>query len=589
MKTTKRMLKSTVSLILCLVLLLGTVLTSCDSNETKVPCDEISLSKKRITLTVGENTTLTAEIKPENATDKKITWSSSNEEVAFVVNGNVVAIGEGTAVIVATSSNGKTATCTVKVKTDEIVPTDISLSQNSLVLAIGSDASLSADVLPADASNKKVTWESSNSNVVTVSNGQVTAVGAGSAIVTASTHNGIKATCSVTVTQAVINPTSVSLNKTNITITEGTSATLTATVSPANAVNNVTWTSSNTAVAAVNNGKITAKGAGSATITVTTSNGKTATCTVTVNAAIQPTGVSLNITTLSLKEGNSSTLAATVSPSNATNKNVTWKSSNTKVATVSNGKVTAVGAGSATITVTTSNGKTATCTVTVEGIVKVTSVTLNKTALSLIIGNTETLSATVAPSNAENKSVTWKSSNTKVATVSNGKVTAVGAGSATITVASTNGKTATCTVTVTGNPLDDFYYTANTTGYTITGVKNKNKTSYVVPSNVTQIDDAVFSGCSNMESIMLPGNLEVKFGAIFGTLYDPKATATNQNGTTYYIPNSLKSVTLTASINSSAVKSYLSQDYFLFKSRNIRLRNTNKACHFLLSVFFFAV
>ena len=160
-------------------------------------------------------------------------------------------------------------------------------------------------------------------------------------------------------------------------------------------------------------------------------------------------GISLNKDKLSLVEGKSETLTATVTPSNATNKSVTWTSSDTKVATVSNGKVTAVKAGTATITAKTSNGKTATCTVTVKKkTVSATGISLNKTKLSLVKGSSATLTATITPSNATDKSVTWTSSNTSIATVSKGKVTAVKAGTATITAKTSNGKTATCTVTV---------------------------------------------------------------------------------------------------------------------------------------------
>ena len=256
-----------------------------------------------------------------------------------------------------------------------------------------------------------------------------------------------------------LKPTSVSLNKTTATLTsKGATVTLTATIAPTDAgCKNVTWKSSNTSVATVNNnGIVTAVGNGTATITATTeSGGKTAICKVTVSIA--PTGVTLNQTSATMtSKGQTITLTATVSPSNAANKNVTWKSSNTAVATVdSNGKVTAVGNGTATITATTeSGGKTATCKVTVS--IAPTKVTLNKTSVTLTSkGETVALTATVAPSDAANKGVTWKSDNTEVATVdSNGKVTAVGNGTATITVTTVSGgKTATCQVKVSIAPV----------------------------------------------------------------------------------------------------------------------------------------
>ena len=161
-------------------------------------------------------------------------------------------------------------------------------------------------------------------------------------------------------------------------------------------------------------------------------------------------GVKLNKTSQSIAVGKTAALKATVSPSAATNKNVTWKSSNTSVATVnSKGVVTGKKAGTATITVTTKDGsKKATCKVTVR--VPVTGVKLNKTRQTLKVNGKVTLKATVSPTNATNKKVTWKSSNTSVAVVSSkGVVTARKGGTARITATTQDGKkAAACTVTV---------------------------------------------------------------------------------------------------------------------------------------------
>ena len=256
--------------------------------------------------------------------------------------------------------------------------------------------------------------------------------------------------------------TGVSLNKTSTSIEAGQTETLTATVAPSNAGNqNVNWISSNTSVATVDqSGKVTALAPGNTTITVTTEDGsKTATCAVTVTAPAAPiavTAINLNKSTASIYVGSTETLTITYTPTDAnTGKAVSWTSSNESVATVdANGTVTAVAQGSAVITATstTSASITASCTVTVN-IMHVTDVSLNKTALSLQTGATETLIALVLPSTASDRSVTWSSSNTAVATVNNGTVTGVGAGTATITVTTVDGeKTATCTVTVTAGP-----------------------------------------------------------------------------------------------------------------------------------------
>ncbi len=173
--------------------------------------------------------------------------------------------------------------------------------------------------------------------------------------------------------------------------------------------------------------------------------------TIPAPATVAVTGVELNETALNLTVGDEETLTATVAPTEATNKNVSWSSSKPEVATVVDGVVTAVAPGEATITVTTEDGsKTDTCTVKVSAATTpVTGVTLNETELTLTEGDEETLTATVAPTEATNKNVSWSSDDTDVATVVNGVVKAVAEGTTTITVTTEDGsKTATCTVKV---------------------------------------------------------------------------------------------------------------------------------------------
>lgn len=162
------------------------------------------------------------------------------------------------------------------------------------------------------------------------------------------------------------------------------------------------------------------------------------------------TDVTLNKNTLTLEIGGTETLTATVAPENATDKTVTWESDKTNIATVdNNGKVTAIKDGTATITAKTANGKTATCTVTVNvAVIPVESVSLNKSEITLEIDGTETLTASVTPENATDKTVTWTVAPAGVVSVENGVVTAIKDGTATITVTTANGKTATCSVTV---------------------------------------------------------------------------------------------------------------------------------------------
>jgi uncharacterized repeat protein (TIGR02543 family) len=171
---------------------------------------------------------------------------------------------------------------------------------------------------------------------------------------------------------------------------------------------------------------------------------------VEVDLAVHVNSISIDKSTLNLiVGGETETLTATVNPDNATNKAITWSSGNTAVATVSNGTITAVAAGNTTITVTTADGGfTAQCEVAVS--VSVTGVTLDESTLNLIVGETETLTATVNPDDATNKALIWSSDNTAVVTVSSsGLVTPVKSGTATITVTTVDGGfTALCEVTV---------------------------------------------------------------------------------------------------------------------------------------------
>ena len=239
-------------------------------------------------------------------------------------------------------------------------------------------------------------------------------------------------------------PSSIKLNATNKTLTVGQTAQLTATVLPETASNNnVTWSSDNTSVATVDkNGLVKAISPGNTTITAKTSSGnKQASCLITVAT---PT-IKLDSTSKSLYIGDSSTLIATVNPSGTS---VVWSTSDSKVVTVDGGKIKAVSSGDATITAKINVGGKdypASCKVTVNK----PSITLNKSSISMYVGDTSTISATVVPAGV---SVSWTSSNSNVASVSSsGSVSAVSNGSATITASFTyNGTTysATCSVSV---------------------------------------------------------------------------------------------------------------------------------------------
>ncbi len=336
----------------------------------------------------------------------------------------------------------------------------ISLSPSDVTLAPKEKVRLYAQIAPSNATDLRVSWASGNEEIATVNDsGIVTARQAGSVKIYAKTKDGGKSAFAIVrVVQPIINVNGVRLDRSESNLMVGETQQLTATVLPANAsYRNVRWESSDTNVATVNDkGLITAKAAGKARITIHTSDGDfKAACTVTVSPQPVPvTGVTLDQTQLALLAGEGAQLTATVQPENADNKTVSWSSSNPAIAAVdAQGKVAAISAGQATITVTTQDsGKTATCTVTVSPQpVPVTGVTLDQTQLALLAGEGAQLTATVQPENADNKTVSWSSSNPAIAAVdAQGKVAAISAGQATITVTTQDsGKTATCTVQIT--------------------------------------------------------------------------------------------------------------------------------------------
>lgn len=252
----------------------------------------------------------------------------------------------------------------------------------------------------------------------------------------------------------------VALNKKVATVNVGKKVTVKATVTPANADNKtLAWTSSNTKIATVSNGVVKGVKAGRVIITAKTTDGSniSATCTVTVKQPVTRISLSKKAT---MYTGKKLTLKAKVNPANASNKALTWKSSNTKIAKVaSNGVVTGVKAGTVKITATAKDGsrKSATCTVTVRQ--SVSKITLSKTNVVLPKkGSSYNVRVTVAPKNAYNKNVAVKSANTKVvkvsaSTVKSGKtvkITAVKKGKTKVAFTAKDGskKSAICKVTV---------------------------------------------------------------------------------------------------------------------------------------------
>ncbi len=346
-----------------------------------VAVESITLDKTTMEVFTGEQFTLAATILPTNATDKTVAWSSSNTSIATVSdNGVVTSISSGTATITATSSNGLKAECIVTVKEKIIVVESVVLNRTSVVTTAGEQFTLTATVLPENATDKTIVWSSNNTSIATVSdNGVVTALAPGNATITATSNNGLKAECAVTVKEKSNTVESITLDKTTMEVVEGEKFTLTATILPENATDkSVIWSSSNTNVATVSqSGVVTTFEPGTATITATTSNDLKAECIVTVKEkTILVEKIYISKRSLNAEIGAEIQLTVVLLPSTATNKSVVWESSDNSIATVDqNGNVKILKEGSVVITVKTTDGSnlSATCTINVaSGIAEIT-------------------------------------------------------------------------------------------------------------------------------------------------------------------------------------------------------------------------
>lgn len=461
---------------------------------TNVPVTGVTVSENAVTMWVGEDKSFGVTVSPEGATNKNWTSSTSNASIASLSGKSTIhAVAPGTAIITVTTEDGKkTATITVTV-TQQVG--EIRLSADKTTLKVGGTAKVTANVLPENASNKGVTFTSSHSTVATVdANGNVQAASAGTTTITATAADGKGAYGTITIKVEDM-ATGVTLSPTSKELKVNETAQLAASVLPATANQGIKFTSSDETVATVSEtGLVTARKEGTAVITATAADGseKSASCTIKVGATavdVPVTGITLDqpeITIEVLKDAKQ--LKATVEPANATNKDVVFSSSNTNVAVVSNtGLVTAINNGAATITVTSKENPSimAKCLVKVGAPVLVTDVTVQPAELNLKTDGTYQLSVSVLPSNADERGVTFESSNTAVATVSaSGLITAKGPGSATITVTAkdSSGKKATCTVTVT-QPVKGV--TVSPSSVVIQKDNVQKLTASVVPENAT--------------------------------------------------------------------------------------------------------
>lgn len=415
------------------------VLGSCKDEGPRV--ESITLNETSVALAHGETFQLTVRVNPEDAAYDAVAWVSSNESAAVVSgDGLVTAVAEGKAIITASIGN-VSASCVVNV--GPLLPESITLDRNTLSIKVGETSQLVAEVAPEGA-KYELEWSSSDPSVATVDGeGKVTGVYYGNAVVTVKAGE-VSAECQVAVSKVPVE--SVEIDRDEAEVLLNSIVKLNAVINPQDATDAVlVWSSEDESVATVDNdGNVRGARLGTTKI-IAEAGGKKDECVVTV-IPVPVESVELNKSDVELVVGASVRLSATVYPSDATDKTLTWTSSDSGVATVVDGLVKAVGEGTADITVA-CGGKTDVCHVTVK-IIPVESISLSATSAILKEGDVYELTAVVSPADATYKTVDWSSDNEQVATVdAEGTVTAVSEGVAVIK-ASSGSVYAECTVTV---------------------------------------------------------------------------------------------------------------------------------------------
>lgn len=431
-----------------------------------------------ISLYLDEGVYLYSTVDPEDASQICF-WSTDNPSVLSVDYSDsdyayIEALSEGTATVTAATANGKKDTVTVTVsKRPEATSVSIKDSDyngkdvESLTLYSGQYEYLEAVLTPEEAETG-YSWSSSNEEVVYADSGRIEAVGLGTATVTVTTENGFSDSCVVTVIERpaisdIYIKDSNGFHCEKISLYTGSSKWMNVVTKPDEALCEYEWSSSNENVAVERYGSIVAVAPGTATLTVTAASGVTDTIVVTVSDYPEISGVKIkdnsgyDCTSFELYIDENKYLNASLEPKNARG-SYTWTSSDESVATIEYGTVTGISEGTATITLTSENGFTDTCTVTVKKRPVISEIRIvdvngfNCENATIFVDGYAFLNIDTAPDGV-GYSHAWSSSDETVATVSDGVVLGVGVGTTTITLTDENGLKDTCTITVLETPV----------------------------------------------------------------------------------------------------------------------------------------
>jgi uncharacterized protein YjdB len=457
----------------------GTAVITCttSSGARKANCTVTCVKNVRSVTVPGaaevhttETVVLTPEILPADAHDRQLSWISSNPSVATVINGTVLGISDGQCDITCTSisNSSASAVCCVKVTTPVV---SVSLNTENTTVYRDYPFNFSLRIIPENSTVKTVKWSSGNPAVAAVSqDGTVTPLSVGETDITVTSDDGgHTATCHTRV--ITISPGEVRLDRYTAVIEQGRTQKLVAEIYPSIAhLKDITWSSENPDVATVSpDGTVTAVSAGETDITArAVDGGKTAKCMVIVpvpqEETVHVTHILLDISSMEVYPNEKFSIAASVYPENAANRDVLWYSSNIRTATVSpDGAVTAVSAGRAVITaMSVDGGKTQSCMVTVMPVPNYPEGISINTGSAVIDWNESPslqLYATVFPTVATDKKILWESGNPNVAVVDQkGLVTGIADGNAEIyALTSDKSRKSTCRITVKNFPWGGGY------------------------------------------------------------------------------------------------------------------------------------
>ena len=446
-------------------------------------------------------------------------------------------------------------------------PTSVTVSPTTKEMHVGDHATLTATVLPDNTSDKSVEWTSDHPEIATVdkATGEVEAkaISATKATITATSKLDptVKGSCEITVSPIAVTSVTVSPKAMPLAV-GGATGTITATVEPDNATDkSLTWSvQSGADFIQLNEGVVTPVAEGTAVVRAASVSNpdKYDECTVTVSTTtVHVTSVSVDPTSKTVKIGESFTITPTVLPEEATNKNVTWESSDSSKASVENGVVTAnavTGNTPVTITATSVDNpeKSATCTVTVEPIVA-ESVTVSPATKAMVIGDTTTLTAEVLPANTTDKTVTWSSSDATAVSVNSetGAIEALKATTDPVTITATSNSNpnakGTCSVTVTAQPAESGMKTAYETAVALAKGASTTET-YTFTGVVTSITKGSFT-VQDGDYAMYVYNSTLPTGVAVGKEVETTALLKNYNG----LPETTGTATVTVKGDGTAV------------------------------------